>query len=742
MDLTHLLTSCSTSYPDGGSEDSSNDRGKMFKRKGINFSTTTSEGRILRSAQETERRTISRHFEQWKCRKKGNQGLKAKPKLQDVEESQCDQRVLRSSMRSSSLKNCLSSVPKYEEEDQTPGPLENANEVSSGTLSRREKLMKWLEQKRKVEEEKKKKAKPAFRAGGVVQHPYTAFSDKSLNNSKLSMSTSNLSALMNSSRRPQSKFTRSSSLSNFRIPQGKTKDILGKIDESSNSFDPKVLEKDSRKASFVPENFQFTLEMPPLMIEESNAAKELGDSKSWTRVMADIVKGIKDKKSNTKEEEDQGQDKVDHSPEVKLNEMKEDNEMNSRRASQGDKTKHANEMKIDKNESTEDTKMVDDICDEAEPVKVHESHIDVKGDGIIEEDKIIADQDSDTENKLKVQPFRDLLTKEMERLTKVCNDWEAKISNIPEGPSFEDIKGEVRSVVGQGRLIMAERFHQFSGLVDNCEFKRGEKETTTEDLRGFWEMIFIQVEDVDKKFTNLAVVEANEWKPVQPKPPQIRISRPRACPKSTSGEPSKPKEASQGLKALIAARRKAAKSTSDENSSLKPLPLESKVTSDPAALDKESDDAAKTFDGGFFTVKSPMCERKSPRSCSKSSSNKLRQAAYSNSAKKVNSFLLSPFISAMAKMTVRSSGSPMSSDQSNNTSPVKGPKPTILFDTNEEDEQEKPEEVTAKVEAEDDVFADKEKLDTSPKLDEKYFRANVTPSACSDLINFDSPYRP
>ena len=48
-------------------------------------------------------------------------------------------------------------------------------------------------------------------------------------------------------------------------------------------------------------------------------------------------------------------------------------------------------------------------------------------------------------------------------------------------------------MVGQARLVMAERFVQFSGLVDNCEFKQGEKETTCSDLRGFWEMIYFQV---------------------------------------------------------------------------------------------------------------------------------------------------------------------------------------------------------------------------------------------------------
>ena len=36
-------------------------------------------------------------------------------------------------------------------------------------------------------------------------------------------------------------------------------------------------------------------------------------------------------------------------------------------------------------------------------------------------------------------------------------------------------------------------FLKFTGLVDNCEFGTGERETTAMDLTGFWEMIYIQV---------------------------------------------------------------------------------------------------------------------------------------------------------------------------------------------------------------------------------------------------------
>ena len=34
--------------------------------------------------------------------------------------------------------------------------------------------------------------------------------------------------------------------------------------------------------------------------------------------------------------------------------------------------------------------------------------------------------------------------------------------------------------------------------MDNCEFGKGEKETTTMDLTGFWEMIYIQVMNMNR----------------------------------------------------------------------------------------------------------------------------------------------------------------------------------------------------------------------------------------------------
>ncbi|XP_030922008.1 disks large-associated protein 5 isoform X4 [Geospiza fortis] len=106
--------------------------------------------------------------------------------------------------------------------------------------------------------------------------------------------------------------------------------------------------------------------------------------------------------------------------------------------------------------------------------------------------------------------FRNILRTETERLLSQCLQWEGNLElDIP-----EDAKDLIRTTVGQTRLLIGERFKQFEGLVDNCEFKRGEKETTCTDLDGFWDMVNFQIEDVNKKFDNLVKLQDNEWQPL------------------------------------------------------------------------------------------------------------------------------------------------------------------------------------------------------------------------------------
>lgn len=66
------------------------------------------------------------------------------------------------------------------------------------------------------------------------------------------------------------------------------------------------------------------------------------------------------------------------------------------------------------------------------------------------------------------------------------------VAAIPSLKPVCSVRDRMRTAVGQARLLMKERFKQFTGLVDDCEFARGEKITTCTDLQGFWDMVYYQ----------------------------------------------------------------------------------------------------------------------------------------------------------------------------------------------------------------------------------------------------------
>merc|ERR1719209_754924 len=203
-------------------------------------------------------------------------------------------------------------------------------------------------------------------------------------------------------------------------------------------------------------------------------------------------------------------------------------------------------------------KLTEDWCEDV----VKELDKQNQGEEAMEEEKSKEVETEETHVEHGSVPyFRKLLITETDRITKICNEWEEKLSANAHLID-EEIQGSIRSTVGQGRLVMAERFHQFSGLVDNCEFGKGEKETTTMDLTGFWEMIYIQVEDVDAKFVKLSKVEDDGWVDKDKEVKVVKkVQKKKVLP---AAKPRTKSAASSGLRALIAAKRKASESVASE----------------------------------------------------------------------------------------------------------------------------------------------------------------------------------
>uniref|UniRef100_T1JAY2 Disks large-associated protein 5 n=1 Tax=Strigamia maritima TaxID=126957 RepID=T1JAY2_STRMM len=133
---------------------------------------------------------------------------------------------------------------------------------------------------------------------------------------------------------------------------------------------------------------------------------------------------------------------------------------------------------------------------------------------------------------------------------------------------------EIDCVVGMAELLMKQRFSQFEDLIADCEFNRGEKKTTCDDLLGFWEMIFHQVTNIEAKFEKLDKMKKDNWKSQTPKPKRGKRRAKKATPKA------KPTAKPSQLREHIAAARKskqAAPLKTDSNDSKETPVSEKKI---------------------------------------------------------------------------------------------------------------------------------------------------------------------
>lgn len=85
--------------------------------------------------------------------------------------------------------------------------------------------------------------------------------------------------------------------------------------------------------------------------------------------------------------------------------------------------------------------------------------------------------------------------------------------DVDSGLLAEEVCGLLRSAIGKATLLVTKKFKQFKELC-NKNVNQGDDErykTTSEDLQGFWDMMMLQVEDVDRAFTEIARLRANGW---------------------------------------------------------------------------------------------------------------------------------------------------------------------------------------------------------------------------------------
>ncbi|KAJ8331946.1 hypothetical protein SKAU_G00430720, partial [Synaphobranchus kaupii] len=191
--------------------------------------------------------------------------------------------------------------------------------------------------------------------------------------------------------------------------------------------------------------------------------------------------------------------------------------------------------------------------------------------------------------------FRAVMASETGRLMGLCEQWDprAEESSIP-----EEMRERVRTAVGQARLLMRQRFGQFQGLVDDCALGRGEKITTCTDLQGFWDMVFYQVEDVNRKFSLLKEVESRGWQEEHKPLPRIkRASKKAPLAAGNAAVRGGATAAARSRLAAVKAAMKAKQEAVAQRAAERPA--------GEASSEAPADAQSVVFHGGFFQVESP-----------------------------------------------------------------------------------------------------------------------------------------
>ncbi|XP_072947375.1 uncharacterized protein [Epargyreus clarus] len=232
-------------------------------------------------------------------------------------------------------------------------------------------------------------------------------------------------------------------------------------------------------------------------------------------------------------------------------------------------------------------------------------------EGLLDED--VSDVDS-------VDHFRRQHSSEIKRMTEMCETWE-KISEQMVLP--EAVQDAILSAVGQARLLMSQKMQQFATLVARRERPEpGHALVTPADLHGFWDMVFMQVENVDMRFKKLEEMRTRNWVEEAPVVQRKKVApRPKVAVKPA---------ATSRIKDMIAAARKAKKQDAA------PQEGPANPSAEPSA---EAPETNKTFEAGFFCVRSPVRAPAAPASPARSPAtpagkHSLLKAVLSSEAKK------------------------------------------------------------------------------------------------------------
>jgi hypothetical protein len=108
--------------------------------------------------------------------------------------------------------------------------------------------------------------------------------------------------------------------------------------------------------------------------------------------------------------------------------------------------------------------------------------------------------------------FLQLMQAEENRINSLCAEAELDLNGGT--ISDEGTAGRLRATIGKAHLLTTKKFQQFYQLCDKnlTQDVNEQYKTTSEDLAGFWDLVMIQIEDIQRMFTEIEALRRNGWK--------------------------------------------------------------------------------------------------------------------------------------------------------------------------------------------------------------------------------------
>ncbi|KAK4301620.1 hypothetical protein Pmani_026243 [Petrolisthes manimaculis] len=155
-------------------------------------------------------------------------------------------------------------------------------------------------------------------------------------------------------------------------------------------------------------------------------------------------------------------------------------------------------------------------------------------------------------------------------IEKTVEQEKAALAAVASDGMTEEVRGIVLAAIGKARLLVSQKIQQFKGLCHkNIAGSAGEEfPTTNEDLAGFWDMVSIQVDDVNNLLKEIDSLRSNGWIEIAKSGPEVTTGRARRkpAPRPATNSSNKSSEISEKSKSrdkitqkMILERRKAMK---------------------------------------------------------------------------------------------------------------------------------------------------------------------------------------